>query len=266
MFQLTKEEYDNLMLKISTSSHGGRRTLPYVFTEQGVYQLATVLKGELAERQSVAIMRVFRAMREYISQNKQLLPQQELLQLSARQAVLEGQVREIRDNMVSQADLSEFMKLFDQGLSNEEVLILDGKPFKADEAYQKIYRCARSKILIIDDYIGTKTLHHLAHSKKTAKITIISDNAARPKLGLAEYNDFLTENPGRNFTFLQSLHRSHDRYIVLDEGTKDMKVYHCGASSKDAGKRITTITRVSDIDEYKPTIKAMLGHPTLVLR
>lgn len=266
MFQLTKEEYDNLMLKISTSSHGGRRTLPYVFTEQGVYQLATVLKGELAERQSVAIMRVFRAMREYISQNKQLLPQQELLQLSARQAVLEGQVREIRDNMVSQADLSEFMKLFDQGLSNEEVLILDGKPFKADEAYQKIYRCARSKILIIDDYIGTKTLHHLAHSKKTAKITIISDNAARPKLSLAEYNDFLTENPGRNITFLQSLHRSHDRYIVLDEGTKDMKVYHCGASSKDAGNRITTITRVSDIDEYKPTIKAMLGHPTLVLR
>lgn len=266
MFQLTKEEYDNLMLKISTSSHGGRRTLPYVFTEQGVYQLATVLKGELAERQSVAVMRVFRAMREYISQNKQLLPQQELLQLSARQAVLEGQVREIRDNMVSQADLSEFMKLFDQGLSNEEVLILDGKPFKADEAYQKIYRSAKSKIMIIDDYIGTKTLHHLAHSKKTAKITIISDNAARPKLSLAEYNDFLTENPGRNITFLQSLHRSHDRYIVLDEGTKDMKVYHCGASSKDAGNRITTITRVSDIDEYKPVFKAMLGNPTLVLR
>ncbi|MBQ6360316.1 MAG: hypothetical protein IJJ25_04125 [Lachnospiraceae bacterium] len=107
---------------------------------------------------------------------------------------------------------------------------------------------------------------YLAHSKKTAKITIISDNAARPKLSLAEYNDFLTENPGRNITFLQSLHRSHDRYIVLDEGTKYMKVYHCGASSKDASNRITTITRVSDIDEYKPTIKAMLGHPTLVLR
>ena len=266
MFQLTREEYDNLMLKNSTSSHGGRRTLPYVFTEQGVYQLATVLKGELAERQSVAIMRVFRAMREYISQNRQLLPQQELLQLSARQAVLEGQVREIKDNMVSKADLSEFMKLFDQGLSNDEVLILDGKPFKADEAYQKIYRSARSKILIIDDYIGTKTLHHLAHSKKTAKITIISDNAARPKLSLAEYNDFLMENPGRNITFLQSLHRAHDRYIVLDEGTNDMKVYHCGASSKDAGKRITTITRISDIDEYKPTIKAMLGNPVLLLR
>jgi hypothetical protein len=158
------------------------------------------------------------------------------------------------------------MKLFDQGLNNEEVLILDGKPFKADEAYQKIYRSARSKIVIIDDYIGTKTLHHLAHFKKTVKITIISDNVARPKLSLAEYNDFLTENPNRSITFLQSLHRAHDRYIVLDEGTKDMKVYHCGASSKDAGKRITTITRISDIDEYKTTIKTMLNNSVLQLR
>lgn len=46
MFQLTKEEYDNLMLNNSTSSYGGRRKMPYVFTEQGVYQLATVLKGK----------------------------------------------------------------------------------------------------------------------------------------------------------------------------------------------------------------------------
>ena len=155
MFQLTQDEFDNLMLKNSTSSHGGRRKPPYAFTEQGVYQLATVLKGELAERQSVAIMRVFRAMREYISQNRQLLPNQELFQLSARQAALEGQVRAIKDNMVSKADLSDFMKLFDQGLSNEEILILDGKPFKADEAYQKIYRSAKSKIIVIDDYKAT---------------------------------------------------------------------------------------------------------------
>lgn len=266
MFQLTKEEYDNLMLKNSTSSHGGRRTMPYVFTEQGVYQLATVLKGELAERQSVAIMRVFRAMREYISQNRQLLPQKELIELSARQTILEGQVKEIKNNMVSKADLSDIMKLFDQGFSNEEALILDGQPFKADEAYQRIYKSAKSKILIIDDYIGTKTLHHLAHSKKTAKITIISDNSAKPKLSLAEYNDFLVDNPGRNITFLHSMHRSHDRYIVLDEGTKDMKIYHCGASSKDAGNRITTITRIRDIDDYKLTIKTMLGNPVLVLK
>ena len=266
-FQLSKEEADSILRsKNLTSSWGGSRYLPYAFTEQGIYMLMSTLKGDLAVSQSIALVRLFKAMKDYLIENQPLLTQKNYFALVDKVEENSKEIKAIRESMVSKADLSDFMKLFDQGLSNEEVLILDGKPFKADEAYQKIYRSARSKILIIDDYIGTKTLHHLAHSKKTAKITIISDNAARPKLSLAEYNDFLTENPGRNITFLQSLHRSHDRYIVLDEGTKDMKVYHCGASSKDAGNRITTITRVSDIDEYKPTIKAMLGNPTLVLR
>ena len=266
MFQLTQGEFENLMLKYSTSSYGGRRKPPYAFTEQGVYQLATVLKGELAERQSVAIMRVFKAMREYISQNRQFFPHNEILYISSKQVELEDQVKRIKENMVTKADLSDIMKLFDQEVCNEEILILDGEPFKADEAYQKIYKSAKSKITIVDDYIGTKTLHHLAHSKKTIKITIISDNTARPSLRLTEYNDFVSENPGRSITFLQSMHRAHDRYIVLDEGTKDMRIYHCGASSKDAGKRITTITRVIGIDDYKATIKTLLGNPTLVLR
>ena len=109
-------------------------------------------------------------------------------------------------------------------------------------------------------------MHHLAHSKKNVKITIISDNAAKPRLSLVEYNDFLTENPGKTISFIQLQHRSHDRYIILDEGTADVRIYHCGASSKDAGKRITTITRINDIDDYIPTIKAMLGNPALKLR
>ena len=254
------------MLKISTSNRGGRRKLPYAFTEQGVYQLATVLKGEIAERQSVAIMRVFRAMREYISQNRQLLPQQELLLLSGKQALLEGEVREIKETMVTKAELSDFMKLFDSGIEHEEILILDGEPFKADVAYQKIYGKAKRKIIIVDDYLGVKTLHHLAHAKANVALTIISDNKARPPLRLTEYNDFLTENPGRSIGFIQSANRAHDRYIVLDEGTKDMKVYHCGASSKDAGKKITTITRLADIDDYKNTIRMLLSNPALLLK
>ena len=266
MFQLTKEEFENLTLKKSTSSHGGRRRPPFAFTEQGVYQLATVLKGEVAEGQSVAIMRVFRAMREYISQHRQLVPQQELLLLSGKQALLESKVRDIKENMVTRAELSDFMRLFDSRIEHEEILILDGEPFKADVAYQKIYGKAKRKIIIVDDYIGVKTLLHLAHAKANAVLTVISDNKARPPLRQAEYHDYLTENPGRNITFIQSAGRSHDRYIVLDEGTMDMKVYHCGASSKDAGKKITTITRLTDIDDYKNTIHTLLGNPPLVLR
>ena len=266
MFRLTKEEFDNLRCKNFTSSWGGSRYLPYAFTEQGIYLLMTVLKGDLAVKQSRALVRLFKSMKDYLIENQPLLTQKNYFALVDKVEKNSREIKEIRDNMVSKADLSDFMKLFDQGLSNEEILILDGKPFKADEAYQKIYRSAKSKIIVIDDYIGTKTLHHLAHSKKTVKITLISDNTARPRLRLTEYNDFVTENPGRSITFLQSMHRAHDRYIVLDEGTKDMKVYHCGASSKDAGKRITTITRIIDIDDYKVTIKALLGNAALILK
>ena len=266
MFQLTKEEYENLMLKNSTSNRGGRRTMPYVFTEQGIYQLATVLKGELAEQQSVAIMRVFRAMREYISQNRQLLPQQELFRLSGKQAMLEGEVREIKDNMVTKSDLSDFMKLFDAGVEHDEILILNGQPFKADLAYQKIYRRAKRKLIVIDDYISTKTLQHLLHSKNTVKLTIISDNKARPPLRSSEYVDFQRENPGRSIGFITTANKAHDRYIILDFNTKDMKVYHCGASSKDAGKKITTITQMKDISGVGDMVKDLLANPPLTLR
>ena len=265
MFQLTKEEYDSLMLKFATSNRGGRRSLPFVFTEQGIYQLATVLKGEIAEQQSVAIMRVFRTMREYISENRVLLPKQELFRLSGRQAQIEGEIREIKDAMVTKADLSEFMQLFDQGVHNEEVLILDGQPFKADVAYQKIYRSAKKTVIVVDDYIGVKTLQHLVHAKDNVKLTIISDNKLK-LLKLSEYNDFLTEYPKKAVDFIRSQDRAHDRYIVIDNGTATMKVYHCGASSKDAGKRITTITRLIDIDDYKKTIKSLLANPPLILK
>lgn len=63
MFQLTQDELSNLKSQNVTSSWGGVRKLPYAFTEQGIYMLATVLKGEVAERQSIYIMRTFREMK-----------------------------------------------------------------------------------------------------------------------------------------------------------------------------------------------------------
>ena len=228
--------------------------------------LMTVLKGDLAIVQRKTLVRLFKSMKDYLIENQPLLTQKNYFALVDKVEKNTHKIEAIQESMVTKTDLSDIMKLFDQEVCNEEILILDGEPFKADEAYQKIYKSAKNKITIVDDYIGTKTLHHLAHSKKTVKITIISDNTARPSLRLTEYNDFVTENPGRSITFLQSMHRAHDRYIVLDEGTKDMRIYHCGASSKDAGKRITTITRVMGIDDYKATIKTLLGNPTLVLR
>ncbi len=272
MFELTREEMlllsksQNVISIQITGTKGGRSKPVKAFTEQGIYMLMTILKGNLAVEQSKTLIRLFKTMKDYLIENQPLLTQKNYFALVDRVEKNTRKIESLQESMVTKADLSDIMKLFDQGVSNEEILILDGKPFKADEAYQKIYKSAKINLIVIDDYIGTKTLHHLAHSKKNVKVTIISDNSAKPRLSLTEYNDFVTENPGRSITFLQSMHRAHDRYIVLDEGTKDMKVYHCGASSKDAGKKITTITRIIDVDNYKVMIKAMLGNPTLILR
>ena len=58
----------------------------------------------------------------------------------------------------------------------------------------------------------------------------------------------------------------HDRFIIIDYGTSDEKIYHCGASSKDAGKRVTTISELSERAGYQPLINNLLSNPPLKLK
>ena len=167
--------------------------------------------------------------------------------------------------MLTRADLSDLMKLFEPSISNEEILILDGEPFKADAAYQKIYKQAAESIIVIDDYLGVKTLQHLVHAKNSVNITIISDNKGNRPLRKSEYDDFRSEYSDREISFVKSENKTHDRYIVLDFGTKSERLYHCGASSKDAGRRITTITEIKGIAPYAETIRTLLANPPLML-
>ena len=267
-FQLTDEELSRCQSGISMQTagmKGGRTYNPYVYTEQGVAMLTSALHTDKAIEASIMIMEAFVEMSHFIRQNAGLLPNQEIRLLADRQDKLQSEVETIKKNMVTKSDLSDLIKLFESGISNEEVLILNGEPFKADRAYQKIYKKAQENIIMVDDYLGIKTLHHLSHAEITVDVTIISDNKGYNPLRLTEYNDFLTEYPGRNITFRKSVNKVHDRYIVLDYGTKTMKVYHCGASSKDAGKKITTITEIKGGDVYRDIIKSLLTNPLLTL-
>ena len=82
MFQLSKEEYKEILrCKNFTSSWGGTRHLPYAFTEQGIYMLMTVLKGEIAVKQSKTLIRLFKNMKDYLIENNNLLTQKGLFQL-----------------------------------------------------------------------------------------------------------------------------------------------------------------------------------------
>ena len=269
MFQLTQDEWTAILRsQIVTSSWGGRRYLPYAFTEQGIYMLMTVLRGELAVKQSRMLIRLFKRMKDVFAEGRAGVLELELWKLKAQvseHSVALSRLDTLEQSMLTRADLPAFMHLFDREVQADEVLILDGEPLKADIAYQEIYGSAKKSIVVMDDYIGVKTLQHLAHAPAGVEITIIGDNRAKPSLTAGEFRDFLAENPEYEIAFVQSGGRSHDRFIWVDGGTLDERLYHCGASSKDAGKRITAIARLQEITPFVEMMQNLMNGPELIL-
>ncbi|MBQ7979546.1 MAG: ORF6N domain-containing protein [Candidatus Methanomethylophilaceae archaeon] len=266
-FQLTAEECSRFQIGILNGGRGSNlKYLPYAYTEQGVAMLTSVIHTDRAISASIQIMEAFVEMSHYIHHYRDMLPRDEILELSNKQYLLEGEVRDIKDKMVTKNDLSNLMKVFMDSVSDEELLILDGEPFKADKAYAKICRAARSSIVLIDDYIGLKTLYHLANVKSEVKITIISDNRSRPSLKRTELEDFRSENPGLSVDLRSSCGRVHDRFIVIDHDSKDCRIYHCGSSIKDSGNRITTVIPIKDIGLYSDMVSSLLSNPELILK
>ena len=282
MFQLTDEECEILRCKNSTSSWGGRRYSPYAFTEQGIYMLMTVLKGELATRQSKALIRIFKQMKDYIVDNQPLLRQREYLQLSLQTtrntqdlldlrkslSSVDDKVASIIDTLgdvVTKSELANVMQDFSHPTIRREWLILNGQPVESGLAYQQIYATARRTIFVVDNYIGLKTLVLLKDVPADVKVTVFSDNIGN-RLHQAEFNDFCREYPDVSVSLQTSGGVFHDRYIVIDYQTADEQIYHCGASSKDGGNKVTTITAVTDGDIYHAVIDQLLNNPVLILR
>ena len=269
MFQLTDEECEILRCKNSTSSWGGRRYSPYAFTEQGIYMLMTVLKGELATRQSKALIRIFKQMKEYLQLSLQTTRNtQDLLDLRKSLSSVDDKVASIIDTLgdvVTKSELANVMQDFSHPTIRREWLILNGQPVESGLAYQQIYATARRTIFVVDNYIGLKTLVLLKDVPADVKVTVFSDNIGN-RLHQAEFNDFCREYPDVSVSLQTSGGVFHDRYIVIDYQTADEQIYHCGASSKDGGNKVTTITAVTDGDIYHTVIDRLLNNPVLILR
>ena len=167
--------------------------------------------------------------------------------------------------MVTKSEFNEVMKEFVKSNEMNEFLLLNGERFSADVAYEQIYALAKHSIYIIDNYIGVRTLVHLKNVDSSIPIIIFSDNM-RKGLSLVEYNDFVNEYDNVNISFQTTNNKYHDRYIVLDFKTVDEVIYHCGASSKDAGNKVTTISKLQDTTNYQNMIKELLLNPVLVLK
>ena len=246
------ESEDLVMTKKSTSQKenffkgnmGGTRKLPYAFTEQGIYMLMTVLKGELAVKQSKALIRLFKRMKDYIVESNNLLTSRDILELTNRVCENTKDIESLkRKGATMEKKLTKVMDNFIDPSTYKHFLILDGQKIEADIAYQTIYSLAGHTIHIIDDYIGIKTLHLLLSANRDIQITILSDNVSRNPVQPEYIEDFKKET-GINLTMKPSNNRCHDRFVLIDYRTEKEKIYLCGSSSKDAGKRATTITEI----------------------
>lgn len=272
MFQLSKEETEEISCSrsqfvtlndLATRGHNVKY-IPYVFTEQGIYMLMTVLKGELAVRQSKALIRTFKRMKDFLTDNQNLLVNEELVRLALQTTQNTMDIAYLKENIVSKNELAKLMKNFNDPSVKKEYLIYRGKVVEAAIAYKEIYSQAKKTIYIVDNYIGLKTLLPLKEVGAEIKCTVFSDNPARG-LHKAEYADFVEEYPQVDVSFRRTNNQVHDRYIVLDYKRKSEKIFHCGASSKDAGKKVTTITQIMDCVLYPPMIDALLENPLLLL-
>ena len=251
-FQLAREEWDRiLMSKISISSWGGRRKLPYAFTEQGIYMLISVLKGDLAIQQSKAIIRTFKMMKDYIIEtsghlltNTNQYIESRFSSIDARFEVVESKLDIVMDNFNDLSKLKHF-------------LIFNGERIEADIAYQQIYSLAKQSIIIVDNYIGVKTLEHLKVCSSDISITICSDNVARTGI-TEEYLEDFKNDTGLVITLKPNNNIVHDRYIIIDYQTDNETIYHSGSSSKDAGNGITTIMEIENTIDYHRLIDELL--------
>lgn len=232
-FIFSNQEKENLRSKFLTTNIGNMsRSNPRVFTEQGVYMLATILKSKTATEVSIIIMDTFVKMRHYINYNKNILPRRFLL--------LEEKV----DNNTKRID-----ELFDK--FNPQEITKDSIFFKGDiyddySVLLETFNVAKDEIIIIDNYIGKVLLDELRSINK--KIIVISSNINDnlKKKYLKQYD---------NITFINN-DSYHDRFIIIDRKI----VFHCGASFKDLGKKCFEIHEIENKNEIENLLKDVINN------
>lgn len=232
-FQLTEEEYINLKSQFVISSlegegtHGGRRYLPYVFTEQGIAMLSAVLRSDVAIQVSIRIMNTFVEMRRFMVNNSLVL----------------NRVNEIEVKQLSyQKDVDEkFDKVFRYISEHEEVMqriFYEGQIYDAFSLLTELISKAESEIVLIDNYVDIGTLNILA--KKKWGVNVVVYTAKKAKLSKKDIDSFNKQYPTLEVKYTNAF---HDRFLLVD----GLYAYHIGASIKDAGKKCFGINKIEDV-------------------
>ncbi|WP_144282007.1 ORF6N domain-containing protein [Chryseobacterium echinoideorum] len=222
-FQLTEEEVENLRFQIGTSSlsYGGRRYLPYVFTEQGVAMASAILRSDIAVKVSVEIMEAFVEMRRMLASNASLFHRLDKIELKQLEA--DQRFEEI------------FKALESDKLHSEKGIFYNGQIFDAYAFVCDIIRNAKTSIILLDNYVDDTVLTLLGKRNNNATTTIYTKNISNQlRLDVQRYN---SQYPRIEIKIFSD---AHDRFLIID----DVELYHIGASLKDLGKKWFAFSRM----------------------
>ena len=225
-FQLTEEEYKNLRSQFVTSSedntHGGRRYMPYAFTEQGIAMLSAVLKSDIAVEISIRIMNSFVEMRKFLISNQQLFSRLDRVEL--KQLETDKKLEEVFSYIASNIEVKQ--KIF-----------FDGQIYDAFSFIIDLIGKAQSKLILIDNYVDVNTLNMIC--KKNTGVDVLIATSGKGSLSTKDINKFNVQYPKLS---VKTTTDFHDRFLIID----DEEGYFIGASIKDAGKKSFAITKIED--------------------
>ena len=217
-FRITELEYNNLKSKILTSK-GGSRKGHTVFTEHGVYMLATILKSSISTQVSIAIMDAFVAMRHYIGNNEY-----RLLNIESKIVEHDSSIKLLKESF------DNFYKK--RNINN---LYLDHQIYDAYSKIKDIFSLAKKELIIIDNY-ADKTVLDMIKELSVKVVLITKDNNKLTELDIEKYN-----KEYHNLTVIRD-NSFHDRYFIIDK----KEVYHSGTSINYAGTKVFSINLLED--------------------
>lgn len=240
-FQLNKDEFESLRSQFVTSKEdtkkGGRRYLPYVFTEQGIAMLSAVLRSNSAIQISIHIMNAFVEMRRFIVNNALLF-----------ERISNVELKQLEYQKSTNEKLEQIFKYISEHEESNQKIFFDGQIYDAFSLIVSLIQKADKDITLIDGYVDVGTLNLLSKKKENVAVTVYTFK--RTKLTKTDAENFNAQYPTLEVKYTNVF---HDRFLVLDRTI----AYHIGASLKDAGKKCFGINLIHDAEIIEDILRRL---------
>ena len=220
-FMLSNQELANLRSQFVTSSWGGTRKNPYVFTETGVAMLSSVLKSSTAVKMNIMIMKAFVSMRHFISNNDDIFKRMKTVEIKLLET--DSKIEKVLSALESKQ------------IQPKQGVFFDGQIFDAHKFISDIVRSAEKSIILIDNFVDDTVLTLFSKRRQGVALKILTKNLSKQLiLDTRKFNEQFPPAEIKEFSY------SHDRFMIIDG--KDLYLF--GASLKDLGKKWFGFARI----------------------